>query len=142
MKKELRCSTCGQSYPYTALLYQCACGGPLTYAISDGTFAVDTSRTDLWRYADLLPLRERRHIVSLGAGWSPIVELPEAAQPLGGARLFLKLDASGHPTGTFKDREASLIISRCCELGLDNLVFYSIPPIRVAPTCTTRRRPV
>ena len=34
-------------------------------------------------------------------------------------------DSQTNPTGTFKDREASIIISRCKELGLDNLVFYS-----------------
>jgi threonine synthase len=41
------------------------------------------------------------------------------------------VDTAQNPTGTFKDREASLIISRCRALGLDRLVFYS--------TCNTGR---
>jgi threonine synthase len=37
----------------------------------------------------------------------------------------MMMDSEKNPTGVFKDREASIILSRCKELKLDNLVFYS-----------------
>lgn len=130
---ELKCVKCSRTYAGAEILFQCdACSGRLEYVVDPaGGGEVDASRSDMWRYADLLPLASRKAIVSLGAGWSPIVELEETRAALGGARLFVKLDAVKHPTGTFKDREASLVISRCKARGLDNLVFYS--------TCNTGR---
>ena len=65
------------------------------------------------------------NVVSLAKDGSEIVELPELVAVLRGARLFIKMDCARNPTGTFKDREALLVISRCKELVLDNLVFYS-----------------
>lgn len=79
----------------------------------------------LWQDFDLLPLQNQSNIVSLGEGASELIEFDELSQYLNGAKLYLLMDSEKNPTGTFKDREASLIISRCQELGLDNLVFYS-----------------
>jgi threonine synthase len=85
----------------------------------------DLQTETMWKYFDMLPLRSRDNIVSLGEGDSPIIELPDLSPRLNGARCFLLLDSHRNPTGTFKDREGSLIISRCLEAGLDRLVFYS-----------------
>ena len=79
----------------------------------------------MWRYFDLLPLDRQEDIVSMNEGGSAIIELPGTSAALGGARLSVLLDGVQNPTGTFKDREASLIVSRCRALGMDGLVFYS-----------------
>lgn len=127
--KRLECR-CGTHYPSSQMLRACpACGGTnLRYAVSGRWTWRDDARTHahgMWRYADLLPLDRPEDAVSLHEGGSAIVELAGVQPALGGARLFLMLDAVQNPTGTFKDREASLIISRCRALGLDRLVFYS-----------------
>jgi len=70
-------------------------------------------------------LRNPENIVSLGEGDSEIIEIEELSAILRGAKLFVKLDCTKNPTGTFKDREASVVISRCKELQLNDLVFYS-----------------
>jgi threonine synthase len=82
-------------------------------------------KNSIWQDFDLLPLQDQSNIVSLGEGASELVEFEELSSILNGAKLYLLMDSEKTPTGTFKDREASLIISRCKELGLDNLVFYS-----------------
>jgi threonine synthase len=127
--KRLECR-CGKHYPSSQMLRACpACGGvDLRYTLSGPWTPRDDTRTPgrgMWRYADLLPLDRLEDAVSLREGGSAIVELSGVQAALGGARLFLMLDAVQNPTGTFKDREASLIISRCRALGLDRLVFYS-----------------
>ncbi len=133
--KRLECR-CGEQYPSSLMLRACpACGGVnLRYTVSGQWTPPDDSsalRRSQWRYVDLLPLDRLEDVVSMQEGGSAIVELPDVEAPLRGARLFLMLDAVQNPTGTFKDREASLIISRCRALGLDRLVFYS--------TCNTGR---
>jgi threonine synthase len=127
--KRLECR-CGAQFPSTMMLRACsACGGAnLRYTVS-GRWAppagAPATRRGMWRYADLLPLDRLDDVVSMNEGGSAIVELPAVEPSLRGARLSLMLDAVQNPTGTFKDREASLIISRCRALGLDHLVFYS-----------------
>jgi threonine synthase len=126
--KRLECA-CGAVYPFTEMRAACpACGGKLRFTVS-GRYSMSATpaaaRQDMWKFIDLLPVRTGDDVVSMGEGGSRIVELPELSEAIGGARLFLKLDAAHNPTGTFKDREASLIVSRCKALGLDRLVFYS-----------------
>ncbi|MFH7027067.1 MAG: pyridoxal-phosphate dependent enzyme [Heteroscytonema crispum UTEX LB 1556] len=79
----------------------------------------------IWQDFDLLPLQNRSNIISLGEGASELIEFEELSPLLNGAKLYMLMDSEKNPTGTFKDREASLILSRCKEQGLDNLVFYS-----------------
>ncbi len=127
--KRLVCR-CGAQYPASQMIRTCpTCGDAnLRYTIS-GRWTPPKENAllarSMWRYADLLPLDRLEDAVSMHEGGSEIVELTGVDAALRGARLFLMLDAVQNPTGTFKDREASLIISRCRALGLDRLVFYS-----------------
>lgn len=122
----LRCLGCGTSFDTVRMKNACpSCGEALEY-IFDGQYdGSHLERDDLWRFADLIPLKDRSNITSLGVGNSRIIELAEMSDLLRGVKLYLKLDSHKNPTGTFKDREASIVISKCREEGLDNLVFYS-----------------
>lgn len=78
---------------------------------------------DLWRYGELLPI-SRSAAVSLGEGATPLVECPTIADDLGVDSFALKLE--GHnPTGTFKDRGATLSISAAKALGVDDVALAS-----------------
>lgn len=117
---------CGFRYDINSLLFSCLqCGCNLQYIFEGHYSGKREERDDLWKNFELLPLENKENIISLGAGNSEIIELPELSGEVNGANIFLMCDMFKNPTGTFKDREASIIMSRCSELGLDNLVFYS-----------------
>ena len=71
----------------------------------------------LWRYRELLPVRETRHIVSLGEPVTPIVAAPRLARRLGGKDLWIKQEGL-LPTGSFKARGQTVAISMAKELGI------------------------
>lgn len=73
-------------------------------------------RSDLWRYEEVLPLRDPRYRVSLGEGWTPLLEAPRLAESLGVATVRVK-DEGQNPTGSFKARGMALAVSRALELG-------------------------
>ncbi len=71
----------------------------------------------LWRYRELLPIRDAERVLSLGEGTTPILRLgPGAAGGNGGPELFVK-DDGGLPTGSFKARGMAVALSRAVELG-------------------------
>ncbi|HEU5373945.1 MAG TPA: pyridoxal-phosphate dependent enzyme [Ktedonobacteraceae bacterium] len=122
----LQCVKCQEKTHIQQMLSACKqCNGPLEYVLEGNYDGTLLDHRSLWKNFAFLPLQNRQNIVSFEEGDSPIVELDELNEHLKGARLFVKLDYQKNPTGTFKDREASIIISRCKELQLDNLVFYS-----------------
>lgn len=72
---------------------------------------------DLWRWRELLPLRDDEHVVSFGERSTPIVQLPRFGKAIGIDRLAVK-DESMLPTGSFKARGAAVGVSRAKELGV------------------------
>lgn len=72
--------------------------------------------SSLWRYAPLLPVRDRKNIVTLGEGWTPLLRADRLAQSIGCENLWIK-DEGRNPSGTFKDRGAAVAMSRYCELA-------------------------
>ncbi|MFY9716795.1 MAG: threonine synthase [Thermoplasmata archaeon] len=70
----------------------------------------------LWRYRELLPVQSAGAVVTLGEGFSPILELgevPEAPE----VSVLLK-DDGGLPTGSFKARGMAVAVARARELGI------------------------
>ena len=78
----------------------------------------------LWRYADLLSVDEPERAVTLGEGWTPVLPLPRLGEALGCPRLSAK-DEGRNPSGTFKDRGASVAVTRLRELGISTVVHNS-----------------
>jgi threonine synthase len=77
----------------------------------------------MWDFRELLPIADPSNIVTLGEGGTPIIPLRRLSSKLG-IELYAKME-SLNPTGTFKDREASFVVSRSLEVGDDNIVFQS-----------------
>ena len=86
--------------------------------------AVACRSADLWRYEEVLPVRERRAQIRLGEGWTPLVDAPRTARRLGVHRLWVK-DEGRNPTGSFKDRGLCLAVSRALELGAEEVALPS-----------------
>lgn len=78
----------------------------------------------VWRYAPLLPVAHPEQAVSLGEGWTPLLQAPRLARKLGMKRLAVK-DEARNPSGTFKDRGAAVAVSRYVELGVKTVAHNS-----------------
>jgi threonine synthase len=77
---------------------------------------------DLWRWRELLPIRRREHIVSLGEAATPLVRLPAAERRLALAELIVK-DEGRLPTGSFKARGIAVAVSMAVALGVRKIVM-------------------
>src|SRR4051812_25653526 len=108
----LECSACGLSHEARRLHNLCVrCGKPLLvrYDLERArqTLTKESLKlrgADLWRYREVLPVEDERHIVSLGEGWTPLLRTPRLGEQLGlGNGLYIK-DESQNPTQSFKAR--------------------------------------
>ncbi len=69
----------------------------------------------LWRYREMLPVREEAAVTTLGEGCTAILPLP-AVPGAEGVAVLLKDDGT-MPTGSFKARGMAVAVSRARELG-------------------------
>lgn len=116
--ESLECRACGRTYDEGPTApWRCRCGHALDIAEvpvpsrpRPDPGALDTRR-GLWSFAPFLPLERR---VSLGEGMTPLVEAPAWEASFKLEYVF--------PTGSFKDRGASLSISRAVANGVDRVL--------------------
>src|SRR6202451_1584044 len=125
----LDCPRCGLRYDADQVQGTCSCGSPLLARYDLRLLASQVSPSgiagrpaDLWRYHELLPVRERGHVVSLGEGMTPLLALPAMGRALGVPDLLMK-DEGQLPTGTFKARGAAVGVSRAAELGVTGVAM-------------------
>ncbi len=123
----LECSNCGQRHDAETLQTVCTACGKVLFArydldgvrasLSPPTLA--SRRWDMWRYAELLPIRDAANVISLGEGLTPLVGVRrEAREAIGLERAELLLKDEGqNPTASFKARGLSAAVSRAKELG-------------------------
>jgi threonine synthase len=107
----------------------CTCGTPLlarydlaAVAASVSTVDIAARPADLWRYRELLPVRDRRHVVTLGEGMTPILPLPRYGALIGVPNLLVKEEGL-LPTGSFKARGAAVGVARAHELGVERITM-------------------
>ena len=125
----LECPKCSKSYDSEAVVQLCDCGSPLLVRYDLETVAealqpekLLVRKPDLWRYRELLPVKSDMNIVSLGEGMTPILPFNKLGKSVGIPNLFLKNEGL-LPTGTFKDRGATVGVSRAYELGIETLAM-------------------
>jgi threonine synthase len=129
----LECSVCGKKHEAGQVHNLCECGGPLLVRCDLDKARATWSREDLakgptnmWRYAPVLPVRDRESIVSLGEGMTPLIRTKRLGAHLGAGSsvtdLFVK-DEGLNPTGSFKARGLSCAVSMCVELGIRKLAI-------------------
>jgi threonine synthase len=78
----------------------------------------------LWRYRELLPIKDQENRVSLGEINTPLVAARKLGTRLGLPKLWVK-DESRLPTGTFKSRGLAMAVSKAKEFGLQRLAIPS-----------------
>lgn len=125
----LSCPKCSATYESENLIQLCECGAPLlvdydlskVQAVLKKEMLKDREPT-LWRYRELLPVKEEKNIICLGEGMTPLLPLKNLGPQLGMPDLYLK-DEGIIPTGTFKARGAAVGVSRAKELGVKVLAM-------------------
>lgn len=125
----LECSMTGETYAADELHGLSRAGRPLLVRYDLGgvraalTKEVLASRpADLWRYRELLPVRNTRDIVSLGETMTPVFPLENAARAAGGGEVLVK-DEGRLPTGSFKARGLVMAVSMAKALGVRHIAM-------------------
>ncbi|MCB9069991.1 MAG: threonine synthase [Calditrichae bacterium] len=121
----LECGYCAKEYPADQLWNLCTeCGKPLLARYDLAKIRDAVSRDDLrhrapnlWRYAEVLPVRDERYRLTLGEGWTPLIHAKRLGQTLDFPNLFIK-EEGVNPTTSFKARGLSVAVSRAYELGV------------------------
>ncbi|GEM_PF-9151 len=112
----LGCLSCGQRYDLATPVLTCKCGGILDIVDAPpfDPQAIDGRLSTMWRYRKLLAPQEVEP-VTLGEGWTPLIEIQE-----GDRAFYLKMEGC-NPTGSFKDRGASLLVSILRSRGIQSV---------------------
>ena len=112
------CPSCNRSYPVQPSIWRCECGSFLDLEFEPKFFVKKFLRRDatLWRYREAIPISRDENILSLGEGFTPLEEMD-----FHGRRVLLKIDYL-FPTGSYKDRGATVLISKAKELGIKKVV--------------------
>jgi len=107
----------GDTYPLTEARWRADNGHYLNLAPAEGLRRkdIDASCHSVWRYARAL-LVEAEHAVSLGEGWTPLVD-----GHWDGAPVRFKLEFM-MPTGSFKDRGMTVMVSYLKSRGVDRVL--------------------
>ena len=79
---------------------------------------------NMWRYREVLPIRDKKNIISLGEGYTPLLRSERLGGYLGMKDLWIK-DEGVNPTGSFKARGLSTAVSRAHELGIKTITMPS-----------------
>src|SRR5438874_2642274 len=122
--RSLECTACGRELDSGGVHAVCpACGKVLfaRYALAELRNALVPedfrSRSwDMWRYRELLPMRDEANVVTLGEGMTPLLRVNE--------HLSIK-DEGKNPTGSFKARGMAAAISKAKELGITEVALPS-----------------
>ena len=123
----LSCSICKKEYSLHAVNnFATCCNQPLVVAYDlPGMVAKSkliSAQNTMWRYAAVLPVLDKKNIVSLGEGMAPIFSMHKIADRFGFADLVIK-DESFNPTGSFKARGISVAVSKAKELGIEKCII-------------------
>ena len=131
MLTHLDCTKCEKTYEPGRVYTLCSCGAPL-YARYDLARAalemrpghLELREPSMWRYREVLPLPEGAERVSLGEGFTPLLEAPRLGSKLGLKHLLIKEEAA-NPTGSFKARGLSMAVSMAKALGATDVCLPS-----------------
>jgi threonine synthase len=125
--KSVYCSECGQRYDHFKLLtFAVCCGKPLLvdYDLSGkpSRLMLNGRPNTMWRYQEFLPVFSQENIVTLGEGFTPLIEISAQAAEFGFNEVRVK-DEALNPTASFKARGLSMAISKAREFGIKACVI-------------------
>src|SRR5260370_23971017 len=123
----LQCTACSREYSADELHTVCPDCGKVLFARYDLSAARSVTPRELvsrpasmWRYHELMPVRQQANIVTLGEGMTPLLRAQRLGRRYGFEWLFIKEEGL-NPTGRFKARGMSAALSRARELGVTSV---------------------
>jgi len=139
MSFQIRCLDCNHTTPFHPTSAHCPkCNGQWRVAEYDlaqvekiWTSQLKNRPFDLWRYHELLPVRNPNPTISLGEGGTPLIQAGNLGMMLGCSNLYIKDERQG-PTSSFKDRQAAVTISALKEAGITELVAASTGNVAIS----------
>ncbi len=128
----LECTTCGEAYSADRLWNVSPCCGKVLFARYDlASLRRDLDRdslrsrpADMWRFEELLPVRDPEFRIALGEGGTPLLPAGGLGAALGLNHLFVKEEGL-NPTGSFKARGIAAAVSKAVELGAGGFTMPS-----------------
>ncbi len=135
----IKCLDCGHNAPYYPASTTCPkCNSQWREAEYDYEMIGKTlpaklagRRYDLWRFRELLPVRNPNISLSLGEGYTPLIRAGNLGMMLGCPNIFIKDERQG-PTSSFKDRQASVTIAALKEAGITEMVAASTGNVAIS----------
>lgn len=135
----IKCLDCGHNAPYFPTSTNCPkCGSQWREAEYDyeliGQSLPEKLKVrphDMWRYRELLPVRNPNISLSLGEGFTPMVRAVNLGMMLGCPNIFIKDERQG-PTSSFKDRQAAVTIAALKEAGITEMVAASTGNVAIS----------
>ncbi|MEK6753351.1 MAG: pyridoxal-phosphate dependent enzyme [Chloroflexota bacterium] len=135
----IKCLDCGHNAPYYPTSSTCPkCGSQWREAeydyerIGKTMLALLSTRpAGLWRYRELLPVRNPNVSLSLGEGSTPLIRAGNLGMMLGCPNIFIKDERQG-PTSSFKDRQAAVTIAALKEAGITEMVAASTGNVAIS----------
>ncbi|MEJ2678743.1 MAG: threonine synthase [Gemmatimonadota bacterium] len=131
--QSLECTYCGKTYTDTERRMRLSpcCEKPLYARYALDRIAEDfrpervAGRTPtMWRYAEVLPVHDPAYRITLGEGFTPMLDAPRLAAALGVRKVWVK-DEGQNPTGSFKARGLGMAVARAAEQGVEELCIPS-----------------
>ncbi|MEM2911670.1 MAG: threonine synthase [Candidatus Bathyarchaeia archaeon] len=119
--KSLKCRECKSEYSPKRISACEKCFSPLEIVYNLNAIEIDHKIIEkrppnIWRYHELLPIKDLTIAVDIGAGFTRMRECKNLAKKIGVKRLYVK-DDTANPTGSFKDRPASVAVTKALEFG-------------------------
>jgi threonine synthase len=114
----LICKRCGSAYLLDDSRWKCDCGSflDIKFDFSFDIKKIQNRKSTMWRYREAIPVIKEENIISFHEGFTPLCELA-----IDGRKPLIKFEQL-FPTGSFKDRGASVLMSKVKELGVTKVV--------------------
>jgi len=114
----LICGQCGQKFSLEEQVWKCSCGGLLDIQFQPAfpLEKIKKRKPTMWRYREAIPISADQDIISFEEGFTPLLPVN-----FNGKKAWLKQDHL-FPTGSYKDRGSSVLMSKVKELGIQKVV--------------------
>ena len=128
----IQCIACREKYDGDEIIYSCRRCGDLLEVKYDYKVLKERLRESdwmslplsVWRYRDLMPVRDISEIVSLNEGGTGLHRCKRLGKLLGVKRLYVKNEGE-NPTGSFKDRGMTVGVTKAVEFGMKIVICAS-----------------
>ncbi len=129
--RKYQCVKCGRTYTDDNVPPNDGCGGRIDIQFDLEVIKENLTREvlkkrqgGLWKYFELMPLKRRESIVTLGEGGTALLHARRLGEKIGMHKIHIKLETV-NPSGSFKDRPICVGVSRAREDGADTVAAAS-----------------